>query len=176
MNLNIQFKIHFPHGKKQGCTQRWECRVTLDPQKSKISVHYFTFLVIIVLILIYCSINIDKPTQKYNPIKITILYIKRKHILMLQQLWSNHITDIFLYNNLFCYRYSKAKVLEWVHNFVNQLFNTTLSLNSHGLFSCHLCLGSPQNQTLFNQLPAPSLFLASLHHHIQTSELWDSPG
>lgn len=53
---------------------------------------------------------------------------------MLQQLWSNHITDIFLHNKRFCYRYSKAKVLERVHNFVNQLFNTTLSLNSQTLF------------------------------------------
>lgn len=43
--------------------------MTLDTQKYETSVHYFTLLVIIVLILIYCSINIDKTTQKYNPIK-----------------------------------------------------------------------------------------------------------
>lgn len=91
---------------------------------------------------------------------------------MLQQLWSNHITDIFLHNKRFCYRYSKAKVLEWVHNFVNQLFNTTLSLNSHRLFSCHLCLGcTPASKSESFQPAACTIFL-SCFTEPPHSKLW----
>lgn len=91
---------------------------------------------------------------------------------MLQQLWSNHITDIFLHNKRFCYRYSKAKVLEWVHNFVNQLFNTTLSLNSHRLFSCHLCLGcTPASKSECFQ-PAACTVFVSCFTEPPHSKLW----
>lgn len=53
--------------RKAGVHPKMRVQGDTRPPENETSVHYFTLLVIIVLI--YCSINIDKTTQKYNPIK-----------------------------------------------------------------------------------------------------------